>query len=223
MLLGTGRSTRCLGGRGLTALLRRAFYPKYDYHNVKGKLSAKGAGASKAVGGFKKGMERGRLVDAELSKWADRGTPVRHAYARKFLAWCKREKYTPVASQVCVADAGADVGTLVDLVLADARGRLLVVELKCGFQGHYDAYSGRLRAPFADATDCPRNQHLLQLAFSVHMFRATFPELGAPRAALVRIVDGGVESTPLPRALMQRIAPAVEKVKRARTGRGGAK
>ncbi len=165
------------------------------------------------MGGVRKGLERGRRVDAELSRWADSGAKVKHPFARKFVAWCRRERLAPVASQVCVSDATANVGTLVDLVLMDGAGRLLVIELKCGFGGHYDAASGRLCAPFGPAPDSPRNQHLLQVAFTAHMFGLTFPELGAPRALVVRVVDRGVETTPLPRALARGVAGGMRKLR----------
>lgn len=212
VLLSTGRSTRCLEGRGLTNLLRRAFYPKYEFHKARGKTPK--TFETRPVGGIKRGLRRGRQVDGELSRWADSGAKVKHPFARKFVAWCEHEGLVPVASQVCVADTISNVGTLVDLVLMDTRGRLLVVELKCGFGGHYDAASGRMRAPFAEAPDSPRNQHLLQVAFSAHMFKQTFPELGSPRAAIVRVVDGGVEKTPLPRALANAVGDAMKKLKR---------
>lgn len=97
VLLSTGRSTQRLEGRGLTNLLRRAFYPKYDFYKARAKTAVfEGA----PVGGVKKGLERGRRVDGELSRWADNGTKVKHPFARKFVAWCKHENLSPVASQV---------------------------------------------------------------------------------------------------------------------------
>ena len=84
-----------------------------------------------------------------------------------------------------------------------------------GFSGHHDAGLNRLAAPFEKFTDSPKNQHLLQTAFTLHMFRKTFPSLApTSRGLLVRIVDRGIEVTALEQRFARTAAAAARRFKR---------
>ena len=127
------------------------------------------------------------------------GTPLleepTHPLARAFVALTRRLGLVPVGAQVVVRDEQVDLATLVDGVFVDQRGRVVLVELKCGFEGYNDVGNGRMRAPFQKFTNAPKNQHQLQLAFTRCMFERTFPEFGRVDARIVRMTDRGAHVT----------------------------
>ena len=94
-----------------------------------------------------------------------------------------------------VRDEQIDLATLVDGVFVNERGRVVLVELKCGFEGYNDVGNGRMRPPFQRFTNAPKNQHQMQLAFTRCMFERTFPEFGRVDARIVRMTDRGAHVT----------------------------
>ncbi len=202
-LLSTGRGSRDMPGRGLTAALREAFFPEYDYAVA---LSRRPRPARRGKPG-EGGLRRGRRVDAEISAWADRGRLPReaHNFTKKFVKFCEMQRWTPAASQVVVGDPALGLATMLDVVLVTEARELVVIEVKCGFAGVHDVPLGFMRSPFSRYNDSPRNQHLLQLGFGVAFFKKTFSGVfgKTPLAAyLVRIVESGVEVTALSRGVL---------------------
>lgn len=118
-----------------------------------------------------------------------------HSLARAFVALISRLRLVPVGAQVVVRDEQVDLATLVDGVFVDERGRVVLVELKCGFEGYNDTSNGRMRPPFRKFTNAPKHQHQLQLAFTRCMFERTFPEFGRVDARIVRMTDRGAHVT----------------------------
>ena len=215
ILARTGRSTRCLRGRGITAVMKEKYYKDYVYRG--GALCEQRA----AVGGTKKpgrggGMARGRQVDNEIQRWVQEGaaqgaTPLKpprglerskdpkgkegtqalHPFSRAFIALTQRLHLTPVATQVVVRNEQCNIATLVDAVFLNAKGRIVVVELKTGFEGYNDVSTGRMLAEFAYLTNAPASQHRVQLAFTKEMFEMTFPEFGDVDGLLIRMTSTG--------------------------------
>jgi hypothetical protein len=192
----TGRSTKCLRGRGITAVIKTKFFPDYVFRgaaNGLGKTHNKKRGKGA-------GMARGRQVDTEIQHWMARGfakqgdkgrAPPLHPFSRAFIALVTRLRLTPVATQVVCRDESCNIATLVDAVFLNAQGRIVVVELKTGFEGYNDASNGRMRGEFRHLTNAPANQHKVQLAFTQIMFERTFPEFKQVDALLIRITSGG--------------------------------
>lgn len=118
-----------------------------------------------------------------------------HPLARAFVALTTRLRLVPVGAQVVVRDEQCDLATLVDGVFVDERGRVVLVELKCGFEGYNDTSNGYMRSPFQKFTNAPKHQHQLQLAFTRCMFERTFPEFGRVDARIVRMTDRGAHVT----------------------------
>ncbi len=196
--------------RGLTAVVRERYYPDYRF-------VASGTCVPKT--GRDGGMSRGRRVDAEVERWirsrletdpvlarARESRPFsarrivarartakerRHPFSRAFIALMNRLGLRPVGAQVVVRDEQCDLATLVDGVFVDSGGRVVLVELKCGFEGYVDASTGFLGPPFQKFTNAPKNQHQLQLAFTRCMFEKTFPEFGGVDARIVRMTERG--------------------------------
>jgi hypothetical protein len=200
ILSSTGRSTRCLRGRGITAVIREKYYPTYEFRRGSGGLvgdtpGQPGAAKKKGKGG---GMARGRLVDSEIQRWVEGTMPKGpkalknlHPFSRAFIALTQRLHLTPVASQVVVRDERCNIATLVDFVFLNAKARTVVIELKCGFEGYNEVSTGRMQGEFSYLTNSPANQHRVQLALTHSMFETTFPELGVADGLLIRMTTKG--------------------------------
>ena len=191
----TGTSTRSMRCRGLTAVTRERYYPEYVF--VPGSGAWSGGGGVPKKKRRDGGMSRGRRVDVEIERWIKRelrplrppeggSTPLRppvtsevrgglrgcsplptHPLARAFVTLTRRLGLVPVGAQVVVRDEQLDLATLVDGVFVNERGRVVLVELKCGFEGYNDASNGRMRRPFQRFTNAPKYQHQLQLQLLV--------------------------------------------------------
>jgi hypothetical protein len=250
ILARTGRSTRCLQGRGITAVMKEKFFPDYVYRHATGgpvvdRTGKVGAVTKKGRGG---GMARGRQVDNEIQRWV-KGTveghdnhhsseetvptikppgglrnvkcpkkvkvkgegarpwPSFHPFSRAFIALTERLRLTPVATQVVVRDERCNIATLVDAIFLNPKGRVVVVELKTGFEGYNDVSTGRMHAEFAHLTNAPANQHKVQLAFTHAMFERTFPEFGSTDALLIRMTSDGAHV----RSLIERDSAAARR------------
>jgi hypothetical protein len=192
----TGCSTRNLRCRGLTAVMKKSYFP--DYRFVSGGCLQRREGSEKVSG-----MSRGRRVDAEIQKWVKRQISSPHAktnpkmhkklhlFSRAFIALTHRLQLVPIGTQVVVRDEQCDIATLVDVVFVDKSGGVVVVELKTGFEGYNERSNARMKREFSSITNAPVNQHHMQLAFTHHMFEHTFPEFGSAAALLIRMTDTG--------------------------------
>lgn len=113
---------------------------------------------------------------------------------------------SPVACQVVVGCTTLGRGTLIDMVCRDALGRFVVVELKSGFSTYYYKWTGNFMAtPFESQTDCPFNQHQLQLLIGTELYRRSFwpnepfpvsppdaqSKLGTPVLIRIRVGEDG--------------------------------
>ena len=134
-------------------------------------------------------------------------------YTRRLLQALRARHLFPVASQVPVGSAKARLGTAVDLVcvheddlLRWADGcslrpgaRVVLVELKCGYETNYERYVGPMEAPLQRLNDSPHEQHQVQLLLTRILFERTFTRDGGPRvhdAFVVRVHAAGVTIVP---------------------------
>lgn len=193
----TGSSPRNLQCRGLTNVIRQLYFPEYSFTGRATPASGKRTD---------NGMSRGRRVDNDVQKWirkslqhtsmtlknptARRLRPP-HAFCRAFIVLMERLRLRPIGTQVVVRCEQCDLATLVDAVFVDAQQRVVLVELKCGFEGYIDRSNGKMRGDFGELSNAPKNQHQIQLAFTRCMFERTFPELGKVDALLVRMTESG--------------------------------
>lgn len=129
-----------------------------------------------------------------------------HPFSRGFIALTKRLRLRPIGAQVVVRCERCNIATMVDGVFLNARGRVVLVELKCGFEGYVDRSTGNMRGVFASFSDAPKNQHQIQLAFTRCMFERTFPELGTVDGIVVRMTETG--------AHVRSVDPDVDRVAR---------
>ena len=131
-------------------------------------------------GGKSGGRRRGSAVDAQLTKIANTGRlpsnpPLK--LTSMLLKAFERKKYALISGQRGVASVAHGIGTALDLVCLDERNdELVLIELKCGFDGNrMDAVtrSGRvlkLKPPLDAACDCAYHRHIVQLAVAANMF-----------------------------------------------------
>lgn len=120
----------------------------------------------------------------------------------------------PVVAQRAVVDPLYGVATAADVLALDRKNRLVVVELKCGFEGnkHISAKRGgeplKFQHPLTGVVDCAYHRHISQLAVTRELLvreketvRALF-EVGVDpndvRAVLVYANDRCVEVNKLP-------------------------
>ena len=171
---------------GLTVFLRQRYYPNYTFSRD----SSGGCGA-RSGGTPGDPYKRGRVVDLEIRRWIENRTPVAHPYAKKFIAWVELQRLVPEAAQVHVLRGRVE--TYIDAVLRDRSGRRFIVEIKTGFHGYHVSSSGRMLNDFSFLSNCPKNQHLLQAAFSEQLYRSTHPLSTVSGSFVLRITDGGVE------------------------------
>lgn len=161
------------------------------------------------------GRARGRRVDREMDAWIAAGSPrvvsassedararrfarAWHPYTLRIIGALGRLGLVGVATQVPVCDPSLRIATAVDLLCRHrATGTWVVCEIKCGFNGtvNEDA-TGQMREPLAQVTNCPRNQHQLQLACTESMLMrqqsSSFRRLGRFQSCVIRAGDDGV-------------------------------
>lgn len=97
----------------------------------------------------------------------------------------------PVATAVPVVCPRAGVCTQVDVICRDIEGRVVLVEIKCGY-ANWTSDTGRMERPFHAFTDCPKYRSHLQLSVTLRMAQITVamgqvchPSLGQTPHALV--------------------------------------
>lgn len=125
-----------------------------------------------------------------------------HAFTREFFRQLRKNRMIPVQSQVAharrcgtraqvpVGSEAHRLGTMVDVVAAPsshvarsrhhnsytlrAGARVVLLEVKCGFQRAYRRHTGqRMRFP-ASWVDTPQAQHQLQVAVTRALFELTY-------------------------------------------------
>lgn len=199
----TGSSPGHLKCRGLTAVLKERYYFDYVYKG--------GALAPRADLKCKKtGFVRGSLVDNEVQLWIKKYTKSKietrphnavkvtkknwndmHSFSRAFIELMRRMKLKPVGTQVVVRSKACDLATLIDGVFLNEDNKIVLVELKCGFNGYVDKSNGNMKGPFSCLKNSPKFQHQLQLCFTKLMFHETFPEFKQVDAMIVRMTESG--------------------------------
>ena len=84
--------------RGITELLRRRFWPNYNYRNA-----TKGAPKTKSSNAFKgrrAGFKRGNAVDHEIRAFVNKGIKPEQPYTRKILKALALAGMKPIKAQV---------------------------------------------------------------------------------------------------------------------------
>lgn len=206
---GTGENLK-----GLTKMLEKAVFSRGKLPEIALRAAARRPGGH--WGGPSGGRRRGARVDAQVSRIINAGPSAAkgaHVYSltKSFFAALTKLGLTPVCAQRPLCHGR--VGTAADVIAYDeARERLVVVELKSGFDLGRDLAARdrgeacRLAAPLAGAADTTRHRHLCQLLATWSMFcreQATLrklQDLGVPSEVdgmLIYCCDESVEAVNL--------------------------
>lgn len=115
-------------------------------------------------------------------------------YVIKFWQLLFQLDLVPVAAQVPVGYIPARVGTACDVVCKNKQGQIVVVETKCGFENYYwNCTEYLMTKPLNNFTDCPANQHLLQVHYTNLMYQNTFPNIPVASPMVFRFHPSGVD------------------------------
>lgn len=218
--------------------MEREFFPPYQAPAAGTTNALAGGVGSAAVAAA--AMQRGRIVDLQLSEWckavrAGRGganwLPSRriHPFTAKIrAAFLGSWGWEPVRAQVGVRSRSWRLGTRCDLVVRDRRtGRLFLVEIKTAsaYGGAWAHDNGqRFHAPLQNVVSCPMNHALAQLTLTLALVladeRPTAAHLRRRLAgAYVVVVDSAsVRRYPMPPWCLRLNA---EMARRFGDGRGG--
>jgi hypothetical protein len=122
-----------------------------------------------------------------------------HDYTKRFMRLLINRGWEPIGSQVVCGSSDARMGTAVDLVVRDTRNndKIVVIELKCGFDRYLDRFHSQMLPPFEHMTDCPRFQFQVQLLMTRILFMRTFPRLRDVQCVVVQVTQSTVNVIPL--------------------------
>ena len=106
-------------------------------------------------------------------------------------------KLKPVRTQVVVAAecASGPIAHAIDVVCINSKGDYTLLEIKSGFTGYLKNCTGFMQKPLQQLTDCPENQHQLQLCASKEMYENTFPDHNLTTSILLQIEGDKVTMT----------------------------
>jgi len=146
-------------------------------------------------------------VDRAITRAIETGSTA-NKDAKAFLAALRRWKLVPLAAQVPVCCGKARLATAIDVIATDARGRCVVLEVKCGYDGTFEPRG----APTARRRACLSRLAIqaspLMFAFVQALAGAQMYESNAgvrvASIGVVQITRDAITLHPLPRTLPRR-------------------
>jgi hypothetical protein len=187
--------------KGLVPSLKETLYPDFVFTRPEqgGTERAPIVGGSirKRKGTMGAGMARGKAVDSAIARAVATGnfTPQCRATRHIFAALLKMG-LTPAMTQAPVhgLSKGVRVGTAIDLICFNASLQPVIVEIKTGYSNTWDVSNGSMRAPLRSMSNCPKHQHMLQLALTCEFFTMT-TGMRVADAFVLRVIASGVDYT----------------------------
>ena len=163
--------------QGLTARLSKGLFSR-------GALPAATVKATFARGrwkGKRGGQRRGSAVDAQLTTLANGSrrkatSPKLLCLTQSALDAFKQRGYRLVCGQRGVASDRHSLGTALDLICIDQDNVLVLVELKCGYDGDrmrpvlYRGKVQHFKPPLGRVVDCAYHRHIAQSAIGGYLF-----------------------------------------------------
>jgi hypothetical protein len=182
---------KCL--RGVTDTIKAYFFPSYSYRKARKGTLLKNTTVKRL-----KGKALGNKLDRDMMYYVEHGElpTAPAAESKQIITFITSRKLTLVHAQLAVADLSLRTGTCLDLVAFDGKC-YIIIELKTGYENYKLRFSQQMLAPFENFTNCPKNQHLLQLLLSTHLFKATYPEI-YPRSELWYVQPNQIEIVKMP-------------------------
>jgi len=193
--------------RGLLHTLNSLFYPSYKYENAT-TMSSSSSQNIKTVTileckGSKKNCKpkrMGKFVDRSITKWLKNDQKIAPSQCQKqvyslIIPFLKSENFSKIDSQVLVQKKDSRLKTKLD-VLADNR----IFEVKLGFENYWLKYNEKMNYPFQDLDNCPQNQHLLQLLFSIELYeKQENKKIDREKSAVLRVFKNQLDILYLPK------------------------
>jgi hypothetical protein len=101
--------------------------------------------------------------------------------------------FTPSDTQVRVGVKEWGLATAVDMTAKDAHGNDVVIELKTGYTNYIHKHTAQpMRYISGNVSDCPANQHQLQLFVTTELFKRSKPHQGNVKSVIFHLTDTGV-------------------------------
>jgi hypothetical protein len=151
--------------RGLTKTLSATFSPEFSIS-----LALQGVATIKAK---KHGKQQGVRVDAEMERWVlYQQVPTvpspGFCYLQAVLA---QRGWQPVTAQLALGCQALRLATKLDLLCRDGQGRLILIELKCGFDDYFYVHNqGLMQAPYSGIPISFHTKACLQLLLTTWLF-----------------------------------------------------
>jgi hypothetical protein len=216
----TGDRVRSI--RGLTKILKGAFYPDYkppsSRRKGKGKAPLPMPGrkilAERASDTRLRGLTLGTQVHMEMCDWAQmknvsswkRKHPTPNAYTVAVIRALNALQLEPVAGEVAIFDESIPFATSIDMVCASALGgKLVLVELKTGYEGYFSEGSGYMaKQPLTRYKNSPLNQAMLQCLMAAIVLERKYGFSECVSCMVLRVNVSGVECYQVPEFLIRR-------------------
>lgn len=157
---------------GLLPRLRKTFFPDSNIFKLLKQSSTKGIKKKKkASKGIHYGKLRGTIVHQEIedfifldSKNFRKKHPSIHVYTHRILKFIlETMQWRLLRSEFDICDEKLRIGTSVDIVAVTNQGKLVLLEIKCGYNGYFDNYDNYMRGTLRKLTNSPHHQANIQL------------------------------------------------------------
>ena len=156
--------------RGITDVNKCHFYPSYSFR--KATFGPKGI---KPIKTKLRGSKKGKKLDSQINDYFRFGIQTTLPELKVVIREINKRNWTIVACQLPVRQSDIRLATSLDMVCFDGT-TYFIIELKTGYQHYMHRYTlDRMNIPFTDMTDCPLNQHRLQMFVAHNLFVKTYP------------------------------------------------
>jgi hypothetical protein len=152
--------------RGLTQTIHATFAPQLSHVPLTKKRR-------QFHNGRASGTEVGLLVDRQVEQWVNRNKyfTMPHPMFLEIRKVLSGRSWVPIVAQLPVGCDKLRLGTKIDLLCRDSNLQLVILEIKCGFDGYYDTETdARMLAPFEKVACTFRNLHFIQLMLTSWLF-----------------------------------------------------
>lgn len=161
-----------------------------------------------------KGFTLGTVVHEELCDWArmkskttwKRKHPNPNTYTVKVIRALNMMKLEPLFGEWPIYDEHIPYATSIDMVCASGteKGRLVLVELKTGYQGYFNKGSDMMtRTPLKRVPNSPLNQAYLQCLMAKATLESLYG-LNKVYGLVIRVHERGVKAYPIPDEFLRR-------------------
>lgn len=189
--------------KGLVPVLKKCFWKNYVYQSSPYKNLSTG------VTNKYEGMARGAMVHEQLECYVNSDMNIKevkkrfgrvHPYFKKAVLAMREWGWRPIISELPIYDPGLHIATKIDLICVDDKGKIILVEWKCGM----DNYGRRGNAPMLGPlrksfSNCPINQAFVQLLFTKMLLQNY--DLHPEKSYVVQISSEGILPHPLPKKM----------------------